>query len=73
MSAEIKKELVDMNVRGLDPILYREFKSAVYKAGYNNIKKCMEDLLVQFIVKTNNPIPSEPNGLSDSHNADTIG
>ena len=41
-----KRELADMNVRGLDPILYREFKSAVYKAGYNNIKKCMEDMVL---------------------------
>ena len=54
----------DMNVRGLDPILYREFKSAVYKAGYNNIKKCMEDMMAKFIAKTNSSSDSyNPNGV----------
>ena len=42
----------DMNVRGLDPELYRSFKSAVYKAGYNNIKCCMESLMTRFIEET---------------------
>ena len=53
----------DMNIRGLDPNLYRNFKSAVYKAGFNNIKGCMETLMTRFIEETKS---------SDSNNSNIV-
>lgn len=39
----------DMNVRGIDADLYREFKSKVYSKGYKNVKECMTHLMTKFI------------------------
>ena len=39
----------DMNVRGIDANLYREFKSKVYSKGYKNVKECMTHLMTKFI------------------------
>ena len=39
----------DMNVRGIDANLYREFKSKVYSKGYKNVKECMTHLMNEFI------------------------
>ena len=39
----------DMNVRGIDSKLYREFKSKVYSKGYKNVKECMTHLMMKFV------------------------
>ena len=61
----------DMNLRGLDPTLYRNFKSAVYKAGFNNIKGCMETLMTRFIEETQDSEDFN-NTSSDTHNTNII-
>ena len=39
----------DMNVRGIDAKLYRQFKSKVYSKGYKNVKECMTHLMTKFV------------------------
>jgi hypothetical protein len=51
----------DMNIRGVDSDLYREFKSKVYSKGYKNVKECMMHLMTRFISEEDTK-PKKKNG-----------